>query len=107
MRSSRKVSKAILLTGSVAQILYGAGIRAQDSNASAPEGLQEVTVTATRRAENQSKVPVSITAFTQQKMDENNVHTLDDIAKMTPGVQFSRPNDLGAIGNITIRGIQS
>ena len=43
--------------------------RAQDAESASSGGLQEVTVTATRREETQSKVPISITAFTQEQMD--------------------------------------
>ena len=91
--------------------LLGTAAYADDAESSAGNtsnsGLEEIVVTASRREESEAKVPISITAFTQATMDQNNVRTVDDIAKMTPGVQFTRTNDEGAIASIAIRGIQS
>lgn len=78
----------------------------QEATSSAP--LEEIVVTATRREENLSKVPISISAFTQKTLDDRNVRTIDDIARLTPGVQFDRTANAGtAIANISIRGISS
>src|SRR5256884_4306480 len=46
----------------------------QGSEASAGP-LQEVIVTATRRAESLSKVPISVTALTQESLDRSEEHT--------------------------------
>lgn len=109
MNYSRRLSTGILLVGGVLQGLSVRVVAADERNTAAKDtgGLEEIIVTAARREENQAKVPISITAFTQATLDQNTVRTVDDIAKMTPGVQFSRTNDEGAIGTITIRGIQS
>jgi len=91
--------------------LLGTAAYADDARSSAADapgsGLEEIVVTASRREESAAKVPISITAYTQATLDQNNVRTVDDIAKMTPGVQFNRTNDEGAIASIAIRGIQS
>ena len=55
------------------------GAIAADANApdAAPEvgsgGLQEIVVTATRHEESLSKVPISVTALTQDAMDERGI----------------------------------
>jgi len=64
--------------------------------------LQEVTVTAQRREESVSRVPISISAFSQQDLDTRDMKTLGDIASATPGVDF-RP--VGYSNWFTIRGI--
>jgi outer membrane receptor protein involved in Fe transport len=66
------------------------------------EGLQEIVVTAQRRAENISRVPISISAFNQGDLDSRDMKTLGDIASVTPGVDF-RP--VGYSNWFTIRGI--
>jgi outer membrane receptor protein involved in Fe transport len=76
-------------------------------NASASEagrgGLQEVTVTATRREESLSKVPISVTALTQETMDAKGIKDFQDIVRFTPGVTI----DNSGTNAISIRGISS
>ncbi len=85
------------------------GALAADANApvSAPEsnsnGLQEIVVTATRHEESLSKVPISVTALTQDAMDERGIKDFQDIARFTPGVNI----DNSGTNAISIRGISS
>jgi iron complex outermembrane receptor protein len=78
---------------------------AADTTPAAEEGgpLQEITVTATRHEESLSKVPISVTAFTQDAMDLRGVKDFQDVAKFTPGVSI----DNSGTNNISIRGISS
>jgi iron complex outermembrane recepter protein len=70
----------------------------------APGGsLQEVTVTATRHEESLSKVPISVTALTQEALDDRGIKDFTEIARFTPGVNF----DNSGTNNISIRGISS
>jgi outer membrane receptor protein involved in Fe transport len=64
-------------------------------------GLQEVVVTATRREENLSKVPISVMALTQEALDDRGIKDFSDVARFTPGVNF----DNSGTNNISIRGI--
>jgi iron complex outermembrane receptor protein len=64
-------------------------------------GLQEVVVTATRREQSLSKVPISITALTQESLDERGIRDFSEVARFTPGVNF----DNSGTNNISIRGI--
>jgi outer membrane receptor protein involved in Fe transport len=65
--------------------------------------LTDITVTATRHADVVSKVPISITAFTQEALDAKGVKDFNDIARITPGVTI----DSNGSNNISIRGITS
>lgn len=71
----------------------------------APRGevLQEIVVTAQRREEALSKVPISVTALTQADMDQKGIKDFLDVARFTPGVSI----DNSATKAITIRGISS
>jgi len=66
-------------------------------------------VTAQRRTELASKVPISIATYTQEEMDKEGVRTIDDLARLTPALNFS--NTIGSTGNngsnISIRGVAS
>ncbi|HKX77072.1 MAG TPA: TonB-dependent receptor [Novosphingobium sp.] len=79
---------------------------AGDAHAQAEDGSTDIVVTATRSSERLSRVPVSVTAFDQAKLDQQGVRRVDDITRLTPGVVFTRT---GFAGNnqIAIRGISS
>jgi iron complex outermembrane recepter protein len=76
-------------------------------------GVQEVVVTATRREERLQDVPISVEAFSQEKLDAEGLHSIDDLTRLSPGVAFQR-NGMSSAGNyndegsdINIRGVDS
>ena len=75
--------------------------QAQANETGAPGGLQEVVVTATRREESLSRVPISVTALTQESLDDRGIKDFSEVARFTPGVNF----DNSGTNNISIRGI--
>ncbi len=90
------------------------GAQAQTADKSiAAGGLDEIVVTATRREERLQDVPISISAFSQEKLDSQGLKNIDDVTRLSPGVNFSR-NGTGSSANyndegsdINIRGIDS
>jgi outer membrane receptor protein involved in Fe transport len=87
------------------------GAAAETDTATA--GLDEIVVTATRREERLQDVPISVSAFSQEKLDAQGLKSIDDLARLSPGVTFSR-NGMGSSANyndegsdINIRGIDS
>jgi iron complex outermembrane recepter protein len=66
-------------------------------------GLEEIVVTATRREESISRVPISITAINQDAIDQKGIKDFSDIVRFTPGVAF----DSSQTNQISIRGISS
>ena len=66
-------------------------------------GLEEIVVTATRREESISRVPISITAINQDAIDQKGIKDFSDIVRFTPGVAF----DSRQTNQISIRGISS
>jgi iron complex outermembrane receptor protein len=91
----------------VASSLFSAaGVQAQDSGASeSSDLLEEVTVTATRQEQLLSKVPISISAFTQKQMEVQGVKQVDDLVRLTPGLTLARAAT--GLNTISIRGISS
>jgi iron complex outermembrane recepter protein len=86
---------------------------AADSEAPASAGLEEIVVTATRRSERLQDVPISVTAFSQEKLDAQGLRSIDDLSRLSPGITFQR-NGNGSSANyndensdINIRGIDS
>ena len=68
--------------------------------------LQTVIVTATRRAEELSKVPISVTAFSTEQMDKRGVKDFDDLVRISPGLNLTRNEATGA-SRVAINGISS
>ena len=92
-----------LLAGIAAAALGQPALAATAADEGASTGLQEIIVTATRRAESLSKVPLSVTALTQEALDLRGIKDFTDVAKFTPGVGV----DNSGTNNISIRGIAS
>src|ERR1700692_4418553 len=84
-----------------------------DPETASSGALEEVVVTATRRSERLQDVPISVSSFSQEKLDAEGLRSIDDVTRLTPGVAFSR-NGTGSSANyndessdINIRGIDS
>ena len=63
---------------------------------------QDIVVTAQRTSQVASRVPISISAYTQETLDRKGVKDIADVARFTPGIQFD-PGD----NSVSIRGISS
>ena len=67
--------------------------------------LEEVIVTASKRETNLMETPLAITAFTQDYLDREGIHTARDLAGTAPNVQLGTGADSGTAA--TIRGVTS
>jgi iron complex outermembrane receptor protein len=76
-----RVALVVLLAGNLLGV-QGAAL-AQDGN-----GLDEVVVTARKRAENLQTTPISITSFSGAALAEQHIDRLDGIASSTPNMTF-------------------
>lgn len=79
----------------------GLGLTISDSNAQ-DATLDEIVVTAEKRAANLQDVPISITAITGDSMEKLAIDDMMDLYVQTPGMSFSRA---GGEAQIYIRGI--
>jgi iron complex outermembrane receptor protein len=71
----------------------------------AQEGtLEEIVVTAQKRAQNQQDVPISVTALGAEYLTEHNVASLQDLAGAVPGLVVTNTLNYGT-APISIRGI--
>ncbi len=92
----------LVTTAACAAPLVGAADTG-DTETAEPVGLEEITVTATRREESISRVPISITAISQDAIDTKGIKDFSDVVRFTPGVAF----DSSQTNQISIRGISS
>ena len=70
----------------------------------AAQQLEEITVTARKRAENLQDVPLTITAFTADAILRDGIKSVQDVVKYTPGLNYDKgfaPQDT----RISIRGL--
>jgi iron complex outermembrane receptor protein len=71
-----------------------------------PAELEEVTVTAQRRAENLMKVPVSITAISGSQLEAQQINNAEDLRRAVPGL-IATPSQAGRNDlAFNIRGLQ-
>jgi iron complex outermembrane recepter protein len=96
-----------VLGAALAGFVFGLGssspARAQTAAQPGASDLEEIVVTATRRSEALSKVPISVTAINQESLDARGMKDFQDIARFTPGVTI----DSSITNAISIRGISS
>ena len=83
-RNNRPTSAAAL-----AVLAFGVGAM---PHATAQEGpaLEEILVTARKIEENLRDIPLTVSAFTEQALEEQGIASLQDIADATPGFDFAQ-----------------
>lgn len=103
--------KSLLMVNAAAWAIYAAAAPsvalAQDQQSTTEEANspEAIIVTATRRAEKLSEVPIAVSVFGGTDIDQTNVRELSEIAGYIPNVEISNRNDFAAV--ITIRGVGS
>lgn len=70
------------------------------------EGLEEVIVTAQKRAESEQTVPMSITTFGSVQLEQKAINNFFDYATKVPNLAFAPTGDgVGTARTVSIRGI--
>ncbi|SFR89991.1 TonB-dependent receptor [Sphingomonas jatrophae] len=105
---------AFRAAGAAGAIAAGAPVFAQaappattappDAPAATEGGLEDIVVTARRRAENLQETPVSITAFSGNKLEAMNVVEVTKVASFTPGLELVPSGTTQGLA-VAIRGI--
>ena len=68
--------------------------------------IEEVIVTATRRSEAVTDVPISVSWIGDEEMQQRGARQFDDLVRLTPGLNLTRGSFTGS-SQIAIRGISS
>src|SRR5690349_9913469 len=77
-----------------------AGLSAAAAALAADTVLSEVIVTAQKREESLTEIPIAISAFTSAQRDQIGVDSVVDMANFTPGFIYNQGQD-----RVTLRGI--
>src|SRR4030088_1935271 len=80
-----RVREAALLAALICLVAGGSTARAQTG---ASDQLVEVVVTAQKRTENVQDVPIAITAFTAQELQDRGVSDIHSLSNMTANVNM-------------------
>ncbi|NKI15913.1 TonB-dependent receptor [Spongiibacter sp. KMU-166] len=67
--------------------------------------LEEVVVTAQRRAENVQEVAIAVTSVSTEEMEAARVFNIENISAVSPSISFKSTQNASSSGNIQIRGI--
>jgi iron complex outermembrane receptor protein len=82
----------------------GLSLASTMARADAEEGIQEIVVTAQRRAESVMTVPVAVTAISQSELESRGITTASEMSNLVPTLQVN-----SAFGdtqpNFTLRGV--
>lgn len=88
-----------LVTASLFSAMTGSSVLAQD------RVLEEVIVTAQKKAESVQDIPSTINAISGDTLDQFQVLNFNDVAALTPGLQLDTVD--GRRATITLRGVQA
>jgi iron complex outermembrane receptor protein len=94
------------ITVAGAHVLLIAGTAAYAADEAQPNVLEEVVVTAQKRAEGEQSVPLSMTTFGSAALQEKSINTFFDYATKVPNLAFAPTGDgVGTARTVSIRGI--
>ena len=72
-------------------LLVNTPVRAQETvQEGMKSDLEVIEVTSRKRAESLNKIPVAVSAFTEEMIEQQGFQSLDDIARFSPGLSFSK-----------------
>jgi iron complex outermembrane receptor protein len=70
------------------------------TTAAASNTIEELVVTAEKRAQSLQDVPVAISAFTSANRDLIGINTIQDMTNFTPGLNYTSANDRASIRGV-------
>jgi len=96
----------------VAMSFCTSGAMAADAGAdvaqAGPAQIQEIIVTAQKRSQNEQDVPIAITTFTAQALQDKNIVDVQGLARLSPSVNLDTASPFGGSNQVlsaSIRGI--
>ena len=98
-----KFKHQLMLSGAVAVSVFATGAQAQTragASAAATNTIEELVVTAEKRAQNLQDVPIAVSAFTANKREIVGVDSIQDMTNFTPGLSYNSSTD-----RISLRGV--
>jgi iron complex outermembrane receptor protein len=109
-RKQPAAARPVALCGLGLSLSWGIGVAQQQQPAEPLSGpqLQEIVVTAQKRRQNIQTVPIAISAFTSEQLQQQNVTSLASLSAQTPGVTLDAGSPFSGDSSVlsaSIRGI--
>ena len=95
-----------LAAGVVLVFAYAGPVKAEEAAGARSMVVEEVLVTARKREESLQEVPVAVSAFSQEQIEDQTIQEFIDIEGQVPGVFISQTQHDPSIAAIAIRGQQ-
>ncbi len=104
-----RLQRVTSLTAAVLAAIHGTHARADADADENGMSLQEVVVTATRRAATAQDIPLSITAVTGTELEQSGIEDISALAHSMAGVNYTDKGPFGGVNGSTliIRGLNS
>ena len=105
--NGNRALSSVLLAGLLATT-SGAALAQEQGGAPGADALETITVTARKQTENLQDTPISITAFSAQRLEAQGIAQVNRIQDFTPNLTFANiPSNSGVASNaaVYIRGI--
>lgn len=95
-----KVRQGVFFCAGLATTLSGTVLAQQEGQEEPSAVLEEIVVTAERREQSLQDIPLSITAFGDEKRDLVGILSIQDMANFAPGVSYHTSTDRPSIRGI-------
>ena len=95
----------LLISAAISTALFGSALVSGTAMAQEAENIaiEEILVTAQKRSESLQEVPIAISVFSSDSIDQTGVQELRDLTEYIPNVTITQGTDFGA--QINIRGV--
>jgi iron complex outermembrane receptor protein len=103
MSNINSLSK-VQIASAIFLVTFGQDIAVAQSDSAGV--IDEITVTATKRASNLQDTPISIAAFSMSQLDDAGVQNVTDLRSIVPGLHIGTSTSSG-VNLIALRGISS
>lgn len=101
-----KFNLTIAALAGASVIALAAPVRAQEAAAQAPEAASsDIIVTAQRKQEKVTEVPISITVASAAQLERQQVNTMNDLNRIAPSLEIQQAPGQNTGGGGSIRGI--
>jgi len=108
MRHALQMSSCAMAIACALSFCGSAQAQNADNTSANAIGIDEIIVTAQKRAENVQDVPIAITAVTAQALHNQNINSVSDLSRLAPNVQLDNSAPIFSSSQILtafIRGI--
>ena len=97
-----------LMTGWVGTIALGFLVQPIVGQAQGNEsGIEEITITAQRRAQNLQEVPIAVTAFTEAELERRQITRTLDLISFVPNMIGHNNTGVGTANSYSIRALNN